>query len=164
MLYYGLSVSNTYNDRGYVDNSADEDTIWFARRDVRVLENSVEASYSFTNKASVRLRVRHYWSGAANHEYFTLNEDGTLKKDPAYTQNQDENYNAFNVDLVFRWIFAPGSELTAAWKNSILDSREIYMERYMTNLRDTWDADQINSFSIKILYYIDYNSLRKSRL
>jgi hypothetical protein len=54
--------------------------------------------------------------------------------------------------------------LTAAWKNSILDSREIYMERYMTNLRDTWDADQINSFSIKILYYIDYNSLRKSRL
>jgi hypothetical protein len=164
MLYYGLSVSNTYNDRGYVDNSADEDTIWFARRDVRVLENSVEASYSFTNKASVRLRVRHYWSGAANHEDFTLNEDGTLKKDPAYTQNQDENYNAFNVDLVFRWIFAPGSELTAAWKNSILDSREIYMERYMTNLRDTWDADQINSFSIKILYYIDYNSLRKSRL
>ena len=160
-LFYSVGFENQINDRGFVDMTETGDTIYFARRDVNTLENVVEASYAFTNKMSMNLRVRHYWSGAVNKEYYQLQPDGSLVSDPAYLQNQDENYNAFNVDLVFRWIFAPGSELTMAWKNAILESQDNVIEGYWQNLSNTWHADQINSLSVKILYYIDYNNLRK---
>jgi hypothetical protein len=154
---------NAINDRGFVDKTESEDTIWFARRDVKTIENSIEASYSFTNNASLSFRVRHYWSGANNKEYYQLENDGSLEPDPNYLQNKNENYNAFNVDLIFRWIFAPGSELTFSWKNAIFTDGEEVNPDYFDNLSNTWHSDQINSLSVKILYYIDYNSLRKKR-
>ncbi len=160
-LYYGFEFNNEINDRGYVDNTESEDTIYFARRDVRIIENSVQASYSFTNNARLNLRIRHYWSGADNKEYYQLKDDGSLEPDPGYLENQDQNYNAFNVDLIFRWIFAPGSEFTFSWKNAIFTDGENVNPDYFDNLSNTWHSDQINSLSVKILYYIDYNSLRK---
>ena len=111
------------------------------------------------------MRVRHYWSGVAinDGDYFQLNDNGTLTRDPGYTENQNTNYNSFNIDLTFRWIFAPGSELTVAWKNAILDDEDQFTGNYFDNLRHTWKADQSNSFSVRILYYIDYNSLRRKK-
>ncbi len=35
------------------------------------------------------------------------------------------------------------------------------MENYWDNLGSTWHANQTNSLSAKILYYFDYNNLRK---
>ena len=160
-LYYGFRFDNAINNRGFVDKTESEDTIYFARRDVRTIENTILASYSFTNNASLSLRIRHYWSGAENKEYFQLKEDGSLEPDLDYLQNQDQNYNAFNVDMIFRWIFAPGSEFTFSWKNSIYTDGENVNPDYFDNLSNTWHSDQINSLSVKILYYIDYNSLRK---
>jgi hypothetical protein len=163
-LYYGFMFENDINDRGYVDKTESEDTIYFARRNVNTIENSIEASYSFTNNASLGLRIRHYWSGADNNEYYQLNDDGALEPDPDYLINKDENYNAFTVDMIFRWIFAPGSEFTFSWKNSIFTSGENVNPDYFDNLSRTWHSDQINSLSVKILYYIDYNSLRKRNI
>ena len=108
------------------------------------------------------MRVRHYWSGADNKNFYQLQEDGSLAEDLSYTTD-DENYNAFNIDMVFRWIFAPGSEMSVAWKNSIYRTGEFFISDYWKNFRDTWKSDQTNSLSIKVLYYIDYNNLRKKR-
>ena len=107
--------------------------------------------------------MRHYWSGAGNKEFYQLQEDGLLEKDPMYTENQDENYNAFNIDLVFRWIFAPGSELSLAWKNAILTNNNQVISNYWENFTNTWKSDQTNSFSLRFLYYFDYNNLRKKK-
>ncbi|HEX3010078.1 MAG TPA: DUF5916 domain-containing protein, partial [Bacteroidales bacterium] len=100
-LAYALTFNNEFNDRGYVDKNDNEDSIHFAIRDILVLENILYTSYSFTNKASVSFRARHYWSGAENKEYFLLNVDGDLLADPSYHDNNDNNYNAFNIDMVF---------------------------------------------------------------
>jgi hypothetical protein len=162
-INYGLGFNNKINDWGFVDKTDNDDTIYFAKRDVKTFENVLETSYAFTNKASIRVRVRHYWSGAANKNYFQLQPDGLLKEDITYTQNKDENYNAFNIDMIFRWIFAPGSELSLAWKNSILNDQDVVTNNYWHNLDNTWSADQTNSLSLKILYYIDYNSLKRKK-
>ncbi|MBN2481481.1 MAG: hypothetical protein JXB19_07060, partial [Bacteroidales bacterium] len=158
---YGIELNNQYNDYGYVDKTGSNDTIYFARRNVKTLENTLGASFVLSNKAGLNLRFRHYWSGAANKDYHQLQQNGTLILDPDYDKNKDANYNAFNVDFVFRWIFAPGSELSVAWKNSILESGNKVVFRYLENLENTWKADQTNSISVKILYYIDYNNLRR---
>jgi hypothetical protein len=160
-LSYNLTFENGINDRGYVDNNDNEDSIFFAKRNLKTLQNVLGASYAFNNKAGLNLRIRHYWSGASNKNYYILQRDGDLVLFPEYTENKDDNYNAFNVDLIFKWIFAPGSEFSIAWKNSILTDTNIVQKRYWTNLGNTWKADQTNSFSNRLLYYIDYNQLRK---
>lgn len=163
LMDYDISVNNEINDRGFVDMSDDAGIIYFARREVTSIENVLGSSYAFNNRATIGFRVRHYWSGVTNQEYYQLQENGSLIPDPEYLEDHDENYNAFNIDLVFRWIFAPGSELTLAWKNSILNSQETVVENYFKNLGNTWRSDQTNSISIRVLYYIDYNNLRKKK-
>ncbi|HKJ43118.1 MAG TPA: DUF5916 domain-containing protein, partial [Sunxiuqinia sp.] len=156
--HYGFSFNNEYNDPSFVDKSEDEDSIFFANRDATYFENVLELAYGFSNKASLRVRGRHYWSGADNKNAFLLQHDGSLKPTSSYTP-EDQNYNAFNIDLIFRWIFAPGSELSLAWKNSIYDNQDQVTHNYWHNLKNTWNSGQTNSFSLKILYYIDYNNL-----
>ena len=159
-LGYNTGYQFEINSRGYVDKNDDESVIYFARRNVKTIENVFEAAYAINNKAGLRFRARHYWSGALNKNFYQLQNNGTLMEDPSYS-NDNENYNAFNIDMIFRWIFAPGSELTLAWKNSVYDNNSFYINNYLDNIDKTWHAEQINSISLKILYYIDYNNLRK---
>jgi len=160
-LFFGTDLNNETNNRGFAGFKGTMDTIVFARRDIKTIENSLSAAFTFNNKSGVNLRLRHYWSGAAYKEYFDLNNEGKLETDPAYKVNHDTNFNLFNLDLLFRWVFAPGSELTMAWKNSIFDNQRTGPGRYSEILRKILRADQTNSFSFKVLYYIDYNNLRK---
>jgi hypothetical protein len=162
-LNYSLSFNNNINNRGFVDKTDNEDTIYFAKRNINTISNVVDASYALTNRASFRLRIRHYWSGAKNKIYYQLQHDGSLTEDPAYRDNHDENYNAFTIDMIFRWIFAPGSEMSLGWKNSINTDQDIVNTDYWRNLDNTWNGDQANSLSFRILYYIDYNSLTKKK-
>jgi hypothetical protein len=163
-LSFNSGVENSYNDFGFVDVTDNEDTIYFAKRIVNSLENILEASYVINNKMGVNLRVRHYWSGDNNRVFYRLQPDGTLVEDLFYHENHDQNYNAFTVDMRFRWIFAPGSELSLAWKNTIYDNTDVYHRDYFANLRDTWNLGQTNSISLKILYYIDYNQLVSKKI
>jgi hypothetical protein len=161
-LTYGITFNNTINGIGYVDKSDAEDSIIFAKRNVNTFVNVLSASYVLNNKAGLSLRVRHYWSGDKNKIYYLLKQDGLLIEDPLYAQNMDQNYNAFTIDMVFRWIFSPGSELIFAWKNSAYAEKDVVVNRYWNNLHDTW-LNQSNSLSLKVLYYIDYNNLKRKK-
>jgi hypothetical protein len=160
-MNYDISFSNSNNDRGYVDNNKNEDSIYFTRRDVKILENIFSVSYAINNKATLKLRARHYWSGAKNKQFFLLQNDGLLNSNFSYTHN-DENFNAFTIDMIFRWIFAPGSEMTIAWKNSAYADQHDVVNNYFNNLKNTW-TNQTNSLSLKVLYYIDFNSLKRNK-
>ena len=83
-------------------------------------------------------------------------------EDLTYTENKDQNYNAFTVDTMLKWNFAPGSELVMAWKNAAFADQNRVETNYWNNLRNTW-LNQSNSLSVKVLYYIDFNSLKKKK-
>ena len=105
--------------------------------------------------------MRHYWSRADyDGTYFNLLEDGGLAPG-TYTGNPNFNYNAFNIDMVYTWRFAPGSELTLVWKNAIYAGGNVIFYDYMQNIRDMFQSAALNSLSLKILYYLDYQSLKK---
>ena len=160
---YSFGFNNTTNGVGFVDKNNSNDSIIFARRKVNSLENIITTSYILSNKASLSLRARHYWSGALNKSYYLLQQNGSLEDYPTYTQNKDQNYNAFTVDMIFIWNFAPGSELDCSWKNVALADQSTYVTNYWTNLHNSW-LNQSNSLSVKVLYYIDVNKLRKKKL
>ena len=160
---YEIEGHKSKNERGYVMNNSAGDTITFARRDVTSTVNTLSTSYIFNYKTSLTLRMRHYWSGVGNKEFYLLQPDGSLFNYPDFTQNKDMNYNAFTIDMVFRWIFAPGSELSLAWKTNSYAGEDRVVYNYFDNLNNSW-LNQKNSLSLKVLYYIDYNKLRKKKI
>lgn len=158
---YDLEFEDERDDIGFVSINDDQSDVYFGSRNVRTIENQINAQYAFNNRLSVRLRARHYWSGANYSRFYLLQENGLLSNELTYAENADLNFNAFSVDANLRWEFAPGSELSIAWKNQIQQECELVEKKYLNNLSDIFGREQINSLSIKVLYYLDYNSLRR---
>ena len=51
--------------------------------------------------------------------------------------------------------------MSVVWKNQITSQGTALQGNYLTDLGNTLGSSQSNSFSIKVLYYIDYMYLRK---
>lgn len=155
---FSLAVLN--NDIGFVNSNASGD-IFFGKRDTRTITNTLSTLYSFTANSYLSFRLRHYWSRADyGDNFYLLNSSGRLDNS-SYSGSHNSNYNAFNIDLVYTWRFAPGSEMTLVWKNAIYSSGTYIYRNYGDNLRDMLDSPQMNSLSVKILYYLDYQYLKK---
>ncbi|MCU4174537.1 DUF5916 domain-containing protein [Carboxylicivirga sp. N1Y90] len=161
-LDYELSYNTEENDYGYVDDTH-VDSIHFSRRNLHTVENVLKMDYTFNNKLSLNLRGRHYWASVENMEYYLLQKNGDLKPNDEYKENNDKNYNLFNIDMFVRWVFAPGSEMILSWKNIIEDETKLVNAKYLDNLKNTWKLDQTNTISLKVLYYIDYNNIFKGK-
>lgn len=159
-LVYDLGNYNSKNEYGFVNYNSSEDSITFARRNVKTISNKLSASYILSNKTSISIRGRHYWSGVANKNYYLLQHDGSLSDYSDYADAENQNYNAFTIDMIFKCIFAPGSEFSFAWKTFSYIDEENLDYRYQNNLQKSW-KDQTGSLSLKVLYYIDYNNLFK---
>lgn len=149
-------------DRGWVYSDPDG-TIVFGVRKITNVENILTARYLFKNNLSLSLRARHYWAKAHYSSFYDLMENGHLADDISYEGNHDFNFNTFNVDMVFQWQFAPGSSLNFVWKNSINNEADATVEGYFHDLNQTFEADQLNIFSLKLLYYFDYLYLKKKQ-
>jgi hypothetical protein len=138
----------------------DPPAIYFGRRDISTVSNILSARYIFSTKVSLTLRVRHYWSQAKYLEFFRLNEEGYLNPSE-FIPGQDINFNAFSADLQFIWYFAPGSELSLVWKNLINTTGTELEQNYFNDLYNVLGSPQSNSFSLRILYYLDYLTLKR---
>jgi len=145
-------------EQGYVNN--DDDDIIFGQRVQKEMTHTIAAKYTINNKTNIDFRLRHYFSNADYDKYFRLKNSGYLEEIDTYTENANINYNAFNIDLVYSWNFAPGSFLNLVWKNSIYEDGERIYERWYDNFDRTISAPQTNSFSLKLLYYFDYGEFK----
>ena len=132
------------------------------RRDVSTWTQLLAARYIFTDKASLSLRGRHYWLRAWYKEFYTLNDYGHLNPTTEST-NYDFNNNIFSIDLQFLWNFAPGSEMSVVWKNLIYTYDNSPVASFGKDFSNMLESPQTNSFSIKILYYLDYRYFVKKR-
>jgi hypothetical protein len=158
-MFYSTGLNREENTSGFTGFKGTTDSIIFAKRNIRTFENSIYLSYTLNNKSGIDLQARHYCSSFRNKDFYLLNTEGSLD---AYSYNSpDGTFNMLNLDLLFRWIFAPGSELTLAWKKTVSDNRDQAEQNYFANLNNIFKADQSDSFSLKVLYYLDYNNLRR---
>jgi Domain of unknown function (DUF5916) len=162
-ISFSAEWNNSQNDHGWVDTRYDSlmiPTIYFGTREIKTLSTILGGKYIFSTKTSLTLRMRHYWSRVKYTGFYTLNTEGNLDAS-SYNQPHDINFNAFTADAQFVWYFAPGSELSVVWKNAIFSSGEQVINDYMENFRGTLKSPQTNSFSLRILYYLDYGYLKK---
>ncbi len=139
------------------------DSSIFARRQQYTVENIFNVKYNFTNKMGLTFRARHYWSKVQNKEYFNLNTDGGLTPIAGVSTNPNYNVNYFNIDMVYTWQFALGSFLNIVWKNSINTYDQDISNGYFKNVGSTFNASQLNSLSVRVIYFLDYLSIKKKR-
>ena len=104
---------------------------------------------------------RHYWNTGEYLKYFTIQDDGSYAENYSYKSNNNFSYNAFNVDVVYAWRFAPGSQFSLVYKNNIETEETLQNSKFGDNFTHTINAPQTNSLSLKVLYYLDYLYLRK---
>lgn len=157
-LFLNTNVILSDKEEGFVDFVNDD--IIFGKRDRNTVINSLESQYIFNNKMALNLAFRHYYSEVEYSEFFTLQNDGELLENPFYNENSDATYNSWNVDLRFSWWFAPGSQLTLLYRNAmdsyVGDSRV----NFSNNFKNLFDEPQLNSLSLRVSYYLDYNRIK----
>jgi Domain of unknown function (DUF5916)/Carbohydrate family 9 binding domain-like len=160
-LSYNLIYTRKVNDRGWV--GFDGNDIIFAERNREIVDHYFTGKYSITNRMSLNLVARYYWSYADNHEFFTLQDNGHLTANTTYAENKNRNFNSWNFDLSYSWWFAPASEIAVLYRNYALESTNVVEKNIQSNLDNVFDSNLTSIFSISLRYYIDYNSLRRKR-
>lgn len=174
MLIHEYIYDRVENQQGYTD-IANNGAIIFGDRNVITHTNLLTLDYIFTNRMGLSFRLRHYWSTVEYMNYAELDDDGLLG--PAINtwidrsgapqgfvegQNtRNRSFNAFNIDMVYTWVFSPGSELRIVWKNAIDDNDVIIPPNFRDNFDRTLTLAQTNSISIRVLYFIDYLNLTR---
>lgn len=158
-LIYDFEYTKINNEKGRVTR-LDTDAIIFGNRDVKTYVNSLSGKLNFNIKSSLSLSFRHYWSPVQyDTNFFELNSQGRLDNH-SYTGNHDINYNIWNLDLNFMWEFAPGSQFIALYRNVIFNKDDLSHLSFSKNLDNLFQESATNNFSIKLIYFLDYNKIR----
>ena len=162
---HNLYIENAKNGAGWADilyGGNTPDTVIFARRNINSVENVLGMKYNFNNKMGLTLRARHYWSKVSPQEFFELDQDGNLQQtNTPYTGNRNQNYNFLSADLVYTWQFAQGSFITIVWKDISENFSRSFEKGYFKNISNTINLPQFSSLSVRVIYFLDYLTVRK---
>ncbi len=162
LVIFSTDFSLRNNMFGWIDN--DDVNIFFGQRDIKSMENEITASYNFDPYKAIDLRFRNFWSVAdySDDIFWTLNEDGSrTETDYDITENDpNRNFNIWNLDLSFRWRFAPGSEATFLYRNQMFRLDEQSTLNYRESLSNLFDEPSQHTVSLRITYFIDYNNVK----
>ena len=137
-----------------------------ARRNLKRNTGIFSAQYNFNAKMNWNVRVRHYWSLLDNTNFYNLKPDGYWNE-IAFIPGRDVNFNTFNLDMFYTWDFLLGSRLTIAWKNALGGNVSIDPYANMTYLKNfgkVLDNPHSNEITVKIVYFLDYLTLKHNRL
>ena len=157
-LIYSTNYNRQNSDIGWVDFS--ENDIILAERNRTTLTNSISGKYAINNKMTLNLTTRHYWSFAENVQFHTLLEDGTFTPNNNYTSNKDANFNLWNFDLSYSWWFAPGSQITALYRNNAQNFSNEINKSFGSNVGNVFEDNLNHVFSVSLRYFIDYNKAK----
>jgi hypothetical protein len=164
-IVYGFNFDFDHNDCGFVPDTLFSDQIVFGQRNVNTFINSLEGKWVLNNKMYFNLSIRHYWRAVDYNEFYFLNIDGSLSPINVYQQYHDINFNTFYVDLSFSWNIAPGSYLDLMWKNQIYSSAIIpdYLPfpTFGKNFSNLFNNPQTNTISFRLIYYLDWQMIKR---
>jgi hypothetical protein len=122
--------------------------------------------YNFAYRLNLTVRARHYWNKVNYHSFHNVDTKGDLIN-RSFIPAQDENVNVFNVDAFLTWDFRLGSRLILGYKNWLGNEETIQFttgqNSYLRNLSKTFDLRHGNEITIRFIYFLDYNQLRRKR-
>ncbi|MDG5491923.1 carbohydrate binding family 9 domain-containing protein [Psychroserpens sp. SPM9] len=167
-LIYSFDINRVFKDRGYANNSNSlDDEIVFGQRDQSTIVNRLTGTYSFNPFHSLGLTFRNYWSVVDyEDDVYFLQENGRLfNTNTTYAdlglETSDVNFSTWNLDLNYTWQFAPGSFLTALYRNQLFNSDREASKTYSESVNTLFEQPILHSFSLRVQYFIDYNNIKR---
>ncbi|WP_240642486.1 DUF5916 domain-containing protein [Nonlabens xiamenensis] len=165
LLIYRYSWSRTDDRISYVTRINEGATAILSNRNTHTVENQISGTYNFNNRQALSIAFRNFWSRASfSRNFEELQDDGTtIPSDYALEdgQNPDANFNIWNLDLSYRWRFAPGSEATLLYRNSIFNQDDQGEISYQDSLQNLFQQDQRHNISLRVTYFLDFNDARR---
>lgn len=164
LTVYSFNINNTNGQRGFAANVDDQPI--FGERNRQAITNSISANYTFNSFNTLALTFRHYWDTVKyDDQLFTLLDNGRLTSDTGYTINNIDNdpninFSTWNIDLSYSWQFAPGSFLTALYRNRLFNLDAMAEESYSNSLNNLFDQPIQHTFSVRVQYFIDFNGIK----
>lgn len=160
LLIYELEWEKANHVLGYV-TTLDNDEIIFGDRNLKNITNTMTALYNFNALSNLSFAFRHYWAPIQyDDQFYSLEYDGTLRPND-YSENENLNFNVWNIDLTYNWQFAPGSNIIALYRNSISQENQLSDLPFLTNIDNLLKQGMNHMVSLRLIYFLDYNSLKK---
>lgn len=163
-----LQTSSSYekNQLGYAFMRETNGEPIVAFRDNREFISILSGIYNFTSRLNLTLRARHYWNKVDYFSFHNVTADGKLLP-RSFIGGRDENLNLFNLDAFLTWDFRLGSRLIVGYKNWLGDEEMVMLNNnkntYLRNLQEMFNLRHGNELTIRFIYFLDYNQLRKKR-
>lgn len=120
--------------------------------------------YNFTPRMFLTLRARHYWSRVTYEKFYNVDLKGNWLP-RAFIPGNNNNYNAYNLDVFYTWDFMYGSRLIVGWKNwmpmdAVIDGTQY--SKYGQNLRQVFRQPQGKELTLRLIYFLDYQKLKRA--
>lgn len=164
IVIYSFNWDQELRERGWIDFIGDD--IIYGQRDQVTITNSISGSYNFNALNSLTLSFRNFWSAVQyENDIYALSENGRLNRDNNYTKDDiddpDVNFSTWNLNLTYSWQFGPGSFLTAQYRNRIFNINNDGKQTFGSSISDLLEQPNGNTFSLKMVYFLDYNDIKK---
>ena len=163
-MVYSFTFDKRLNDRGFASFLGQEPI--FGERDRTILINSITANYNFNSFHGLNLQLRHYWDTVLYDEFmYSLNTNGRLSENEnlpktALNTNPDISFSTWNLDLNYSWEFAPGSFLTALYRNQLFSNTSEAENNFKTTFNNLFQQDIQHTVSLRLQYFIDVNTVK----
>ena len=176
-FFWSVSVRNRHNYPNFVGKDAKSigflgvptNGIILGEREQIIVENTPFVKWNFNALSGLTFRVRHYWTQVDYQNFYELSTKGELNpttykgRDAANASFHNTNFNLLNIDANYTWRFAPGSDLIVNWKQTIGNQNTDILRGYFFNASQLYDNPMQNSFSIKLIYFLDYLNVVKKK-
>ncbi len=171
-----LGFTSTYeylkNDFGYVfpKKGEGQTEILIGQRDRDIVTNTLNGEIIFTKRMGINIRFRHYWQRLKYNDFSDLQVSGDRMGNDYFPLNEDGNsyhnrsFNAFTLDVNYRWVFFPGCEFLVFYKNNIFASTDGLDRSYFSTYGTLFDQPQLNSISAKVQLFVDALYFKKGGL
>ncbi|WP_127845605.1 DUF5916 domain-containing protein [Psychroflexus aestuariivivens] len=163
-MVYNFNYDQRINDRGFSTFLEDEPI--FGERDRQILTNSISANYNFNSFHGLKLQLRHYWDSVLYDDFmYNLKPNGRLLENEnlpksALAESPDINFSTWNLDLNYSWQFAPGSFITALYRNQLFSNNTEAQKNFETTFSNLFQQDIQHTVSVRLQYFLDVNSVK----
>lgn len=132
--------------------------------DFKDFTSILSSIYNFTPRINLTLRARHYLSRVNFNRFANVDKNGNTI--PRGGTTRYDNVNVYNLDAFLTWDFRLGSRLIAGYKNWLGDGEVVNFagkNNYWRNLGSIFDLRHGNEFTVRFIYFLDYNQFRGKR-
>ncbi len=149
---------------GWVSNitgilEPDVTTSVFGRRNVDQINTTLRFTHTFHPDLSLQGYLQYFWARGEYYTFFKLEETGAISDLPveynkSTYRNPDFNRSAFNINVILRYEYQPGSTIFLVWTHNKQESLNDYSISAGSFFNRTLESPSMNILMLKWTYAI----------